>query len=324
MSFSSNVKSELSHHFGNARHCNIAELAAILNMCGHIACNQGNFCVKIQTENPAAARKYFTLLKKTFNIDCEVLTRRNSQLKKNMVYMLFINGSEQAHGMLMACGLLRYDNGKVVISKRVDELLVNSVCCKRAYIRGAFLASGSITDPEKMYHLEFACSEEAYSNSLRDLINSFGLEAKIVKRKEHYIVYLKEGEQIVDLLNIMEAHKALLDLENIRILKDMRNNVNRKVNCETANINKTVNAAVRQIEDIEFILERMDLSQLPQSLREIAHLRLDYPEASLKELGQLLCPSVGKSGVNHRLRKLSDIADSLREEMGEGFGTQNN
>ncbi|MDD5945827.1 MAG: DNA-binding protein WhiA [Clostridia bacterium] len=323
MSFSSNVKSELSHHFGNARHCNIAEVAAILNMCGHIAFICDKFCVKIQTENPAAARKYFTLLKKTFNIDSEVLTRRNSQLKKNMVYMLFINNDEQARKMLQACGLLHYAAGEVRIERRIDELVVNSVCCKRAYIRGAFLASGSISDPEKMYHLEFACSDEDYSESLKELINSFGLDAKTVKRKEHYIVYLKEGEQIVDLLNIMEAHKALMDLENIRILKDMRNNVNRKVNCETANLSKTVSAAVRQTEDIELILERMDLSQLPQSLSDIARLRLEYPDASLKELGQLLSPPVGKSGVNHRLRKLADIADSLREEMGEEFGTQN-
>ena len=162
--------------------------------------------------------------------------------------------------------------------------------------------------------------DEPYSESLRDLINSFGLDAKIVKRKEHFVVYLKEGEQIVDLLNIMEAHKALMDLENVRILKDMRNNVNRKVNCETANLNKTVNAAVKQIEDIELILTKMDLSQLPQSLSDIAALRLDYPDASLKELGQMLNPAVGKSGVNHRLRKLAEIADSLREEMGEGIG----
>ena len=320
MSFSYNVKSELSHHFGNARHCSIAELAAILNMCGHIADNHNKFCVKIQTENPVAARKYFTLLKKTFNIDSEVLIRRNSQLKKNRIYMLIINNDEEARRVLNACGLLYTENGVEKTARRIDRTVVSSVCCKRAYIRGAFLASGSISDPEKMYHLEFACLDEPYSESLRDLINSFGLDAKIVKRKEHFVVYLKEGEQIVDLLNIMEAHKALMDLENVRILKDMRNNVNRKVNCETANLNKTVNAAVKQIEDIELILTKMDLSQLPQSLSDIAALRLDYPDASLKELGQMLNPAVGKSGVNHRLRKLAEIADSLREEMGEGIG----
>lgn len=317
MSFSYNVKSELSHHFGNARHCNIAELAAVLNMCGHIAYNREKICVKIQTENPVAARKYFTLLKKTFNIDSEVLIRRNSQLKKNRVYMLFINNDYQARKVLQACGILYFENSREVISRRIDTLVVNSICCKRAYIRGAFLASGSISDPEKMYHLEFACLDKRYSEDLRDLVNSFGLDAKIVLRKEHFVVYLKEGEQIVDLLNIMEAHKALMDLENIRILKDMRNNVNRKVNCETANLNKTVNAAVKQIEDIELILKKMDLSQLPQSLSDIIGLRLDYPDASLKELGQMLDPPVGKSGVNHRLRKLAEIADSLREEMGE-------
>lgn len=320
MSFSYNVKSELSHHFGNARHCNIAELAAVLNMCGHIAINHEKICVKIQTENPVAARKYFTLLKKTFNIDSEVLIRRNSQLKKNRIYMLFINNNEQARKMLQACGILYFENGRETVSRKIDELVVNSMCCKRAYIRGAFLASGSISDPEKMYHLEFACLDKLYSENLRDLINSFGLDAKIVQRKEHFVVYIKEGEQIVDLLNIMEAHKALMDLENIRILKDMRNNVNRKVNCETANLNKTVNAAVKQIEDIELILKKMDLSQLPQSLSNIISIRMDYPDASLRELGQMLEPPVGKSGVNHRLRKLAEIADSLREEMGEGIG----
>ena len=320
MSFSSNVKSELSHHFGKARHCNIAELSAILNMCGHIAYNHDKFCVKIQTENPAAARKYFTLLKKTFNIDSEVLIRRNSQLKKNMVYMLFINNDEQARKMLQACGILKHNS--IFINKSIDELVVNSVCCKRAYIRGAFLASGSISDPEKMYHLEFACSNEQYSESFRDVINAFNLDAKVVKRKEHYIVYLKEGEQIVDLLNIMEAHKALLDIENIRILKGMRNNVNRKVNCETANLNKTVSASLKQVEDIELIMKNMDLTQLPKSLSNIAYLRLEYLEASLKELGELLDTPVGKSGVNHRLRKLAEIADSLREEMGGINGTK--
>ncbi len=317
MSFSSNVKSELSHHFGNARHCNIAETAAIINMCGHINVNREKFCVKIQTENVAVARKYFTLLKKTFNIDSEILIRRNSQLNKNRVYMLFVNNSSEAEKLLQATGILKTENNKRIICNRIYPLVVNSVCCRRAYIRGAFLASGSLCDPEKTYHLEFVNSSFAYSMELKDLINSFGMDAKIVKRKEHYIVYLKEGEQIVDLLNVMEAHVALMDLENVRILKDMRNNVNRIVNCETANLNKTIAASVKQVEDINYIEESMGLSQLPEALREIAEVRVEYPDASLKELGQMLVPPVGKSGVNHRLRKISNIAETLREGKGE-------
>ena len=145
------------------------------------------------------------------------------------------------------------------------------------------------------------------------IINTFDIDSKIVKRKKHYIVYVKEGAQIVDLLNVMEAHVALMKLENIRILKEMRNSVNRKVNCETANINKTVSAAVKQLEDIKIVSEKIGFDNINENLAEIAKVRLDNPDATLKELGELLDPPVGKSGVNHRLRKLSDLADTLRD-----------
>lgn len=231
--------------------------------------------------------------------------------------MIFVTQKEQAEKLLTATGIMYTEQGKQTTANRIYSLIVNSTCCKRAYIRGAFLASGSLSDPEKTYHLEFVNSEYDYSVELRDLINSFGIDAKIVKRKEHYIVYLKEGEQIVDLLNIMEAHVALMDLENVRILKGMRNNVNRIVNCETANLNKTITASVKQVEDIEYIERAMGISQLPQSLEEMASIRLNFPEASLKELGEMMNPPVGKSGVNHRLRKISSIAETLREGKGD-------
>ena len=312
MSFSSDVKAELLTNVKGteAVHCKIAQLLAVVNICGFVSTESYDKFIAIHNENSEIINLTASLIENLFNteISCNKteIVIRNEDLIDNMISLLGLRDSNDFSGITPI---------KYGIAERN--------CCKRAYIRGAFLAAGSISDPEKMYHLEFACSNETYSEDLKNLINSFGLDAKIVKRKEHYIVYIKEGEQIVDLLNIMGAHKALLDLENIRIIKDMRNNVNRKVNCETANLNKTVNAAVRQIEDIELILERMDLSQLPQSLSDMAHLRLEYPDSSLKELGQLLNPPVGKSGVNHRLRKLAEIADSLREEMGEEVGTQN-
>lgn len=181
------------------------------------------------------------------------------------------------------------------------------------------MAAGSISDPAKSYHFEIVCMTREKAEQLRDIIDTFGLDARIVKRKNNDIVYIKEGSQIVDILNVMGAHISLMDLENVRILKDMRNNVNRKVNCETANINKTVSAAVRQIEDIKYIMERRKLEELSEGLSEIARLRLAYPEAALKELGEMLTPSVGKSGVNHRLRKLSEIADRLRSGKEEGL-----
>lgn len=174
------------------------------------------------------------------------------------------------------------------------------------------MASGSISDPEKFYHFEIVCQTPEKAQQLRDIIATFSIDAKIVSRKKSYVVYVKEGAQIVELLGIMEANVALMNLENIRILKDMRNSVNRKVNCEAANINKTVNAAVKQCEDIRFIERTIGLKELSEGLEEIARLRLQYPEASLKELGTMLNPQVGKSGVNHRLRKLSAIAQELK------------
>ena len=184
--------------------------------------------------------------------------------------------------------------------------------CKRAFLRAAYLCVGSMSDPEKSYHLEFDCQTEEQALFLQQMINEFEIEAKIVERKKYHVVYLKDGSAICDLLNIMGAHVSLMNFENFRILKEMRNSVNRKVNCETANIAKTVSAASKQIQDIMLIQEEVGFAQLPQGLREIAELRLEYPEATLQELGDLLNPPVGKSGVNHRLRKLSEIACQIR------------
>ncbi len=191
--------------------------------------------------------------------------------------------------------------------------MVQAVCCKRAYIRGAFITAGSMSDPGKSYHFEIVCDTRGEAEYLRTMVNSFDMDAKIVARKKTYVVYLKEGSQIVDVLNVMEAHVALLELENVRIVKEMRNSVNRKVNCETANINKTVSAAVRQMEDIKYIRDTVGFDKLPEGLKDVALTRLENPDATLKELGGLLKDPVGKSGVNHRLRKLSEIAVKLRD-----------
>ena len=194
----------------------------------------------------------------------------------------------------------------------IHPALLEKSCCLRAFLRGAFLCTGSMSDPEKNYHLEMVFNNKFQAEQIKDILLMFSLDAKIVLRKKYYVVYLKEGSNIVDFLNICEAHVALMELENLRIVKEMRNSINRRVNCETANIAKTVNAATKQIEDIIFIRDCVGFSELPRNLREMAQIRLDYPEATLKELGQYLDPPVGKSGVNHRLRKLCEIADSNR------------
>ena len=293
MSFSGEIKEELLAQYAKARHCNLAELSALLHMCGEFSEDEKGICtLRFKTENFPVARKCFTLMEKTFNIRTDIAIRRNPQ-KGSWNYMLFCKGEE-----LLA----------------VKHVMVQAVCCKRAYIRGAFLAAGSISDPKKSYHFEIVCSTQEEARYLQNMINSFDLDAKIVIRKHNYIVYLKEGSQIVDVLNVMEAPVALMELENIRIMKDMRNCVNRKVNCETANIRKIVSAAVRQREDIMYIRDTVGFDKLPEGLKIIALARLAHPEAPLKDLGELLDPPLGKSGVNHRLRKLSEIADRLREQ----------
>ncbi|MEY8337027.1 DNA-binding protein WhiA [Lachnospiraceae bacterium 62-35] len=314
MSFSSKVKEELSRQLSAARHCRIAEIAAIISLCGRIQISERDeYCIKIHTENVAVARKYFTLLKKTFNIKTDISIRRNPYLQRNVAYTVIIRENENALRVLKAVKLLRADGEIRENLSVVKNVVTQQVCCRRAFIRGAFLASGSISDPEKFYHLEIVCATEEKAVQLRNIVSSFHLEAKIIMRKKYYVVYMKEGSQIVDMLSVMEAPVSLMELENIRILKEMRNSVNRQVNCETANINKTVSAAVKQIRDITYIRDTTGLDSLPDNLHEIAEARLARPEATLKELGEALEPPVGKSGVNHRLRKLSEFAEKLRD-----------
>lgn len=364
MSFSGKVKEELAGHTGQARHCQIAELAAILSCCAELRekedeadkpedrmqsdrqdgadkpedcmqsdrqdgadkpedcrrsdrqdgadkpenCMQnGAGKLEIRTENSAVVRKCFTLLKKTFNIDTDIFEKSFAAQEKSGIYQLALTGDD-AQRVASACRLTAHRG-------QVSPLLLKSACCRRAYLRGIYLSIGSMSNPKRSYHLEFVCADMPQAEQLCGILADFELEAKIIRRKRYYVVYLKEGERIVDLLNIMEAHVALMELENLRILKDISNRVNRRVNCETANIAKTVSAASRQVEDIRLIQERRGLSSLPENLQRAAQLRLEAPDATLEELAQMMTPPIGKSGVNHRLRKLSEIAEELRESM---------
>ena len=301
MSFSSRVKEELSRQLSSARHCQIAEIAAILSLCGRIHIDEeDHYSIRIHTENVAVARKYFTLLKKAFNIGTDISIRRNAFLKKNRTYTVVIRGHEDSVRVLEACKLLD-EHGEVSENfSIVKNLVVQNPCCRRAFIRGAFLAAGSLSDPEKFYHFEIVCASEEKAKQLQAMIATFSIDAKIVVRKKYFVVYIKEGSQIVEILGVMEAHLSLMDLENIRILKEMRN--------------KTVSAAVKQLGDITYIRDTVGLDYLPETLAEIAQVRLDRPDATLKELGESLDPQVGKSGVNHRLRKISTIAENLRAQ----------
>jgi len=314
-SFSADVKEELSKEWSSARHCQIAELAALLGFCGTISYgSDGHIGLKIVTENLPVARKVFTLIKKTFNIVSEISIKKNHR-RRSLSYLVVVYRQEEILRILRATKLIRGLAHHVYEDGLVNPLVVRQRCCRRAFLRGSFLAAGSMSDPDKAYHFEIVCASLPIANQIKEMMCSFGMDAKMINRKKSFVVYLKESAQIVDSLNIMEAHVALMNLENIRILKDMRNTVNRKVNCETANIHKTVSAAVRQVEDIMYLRETVGLETLPETLEEIAQVRLSYPDATLKELGDYLTPQVGKSGVNHRLRKLSEIAEQTRQKF---------
>lgn len=314
MSFSAKVKGELGRYTEMSKEEALAQISAMMKVSGTIGFNGKGLSFKITTENPTSARLVFTLLKEHFNIHSKLMVKKSNSLKKNNIYMVVIDEEMGVRELLKETGIFKEVDGGITLDYRIDEKMVETDNEKRAYIRGAFLGGGSITNPEKNYHLEFVTHSEEYAHDLCELINSCGLNSKVIQRKNSFIVYIKEGEQIVDILNIMGAHSCLLELENIRIMKEMRNNVNRLVNCETANLSKTVNAAVRQVESIKLIQSKIGLKRLPQNLREIAELRLEYPDESLKELGEMLTPPVGKSGVNHRLRKIEKIAEELRSE----------
>ena len=293
MSFSSDVKEELARQYSKNRHCQLAELAGMLELEGSLNAESG--AVTLATDNMLLYEKYEILLQKAFGITAS--TEMDGRQAAKILAALLWDGENFM--------------GIPLNERRADGLLVQQTCCKRAFIRGAFMAAGSISNPNKSYHFEIVCRTMDQALQLQELMAGFEAEAKIVERKERYVIYLKEGSQIVDMLNVMEAYVSLMNLENVRILKEMRNSVNRKVNCETANIHKTVNAAVKQMEDIKRIQSTIGFEQLPNTLAEMAQVRLEHPEATLKELGTYLDPPVGKSGVNHRLRKLAEIAEKL-------------
>jgi DNA-binding protein WhiA len=240
-----------------------------------------------------------------FGFDC-IVEKNNSR------FSVHINDGDLSAKVISAVG---NDKSNSNAKTTINPHIVASTACKRAYIRSSFLCCGSVTNPEKQYHLEFVNVDCNHALALKELIADFDIEAKIIERKNHFVVYLKEGEQIVDVLNIISAHKALMIFENHRILKEIRNKTNRIVNCETANINKTVSAAEKQREAIEYISETIGLDKLQPALREAARARLIYPFVSLKELGENMVPPVGKSGVNHRLKRICEIAEKLKGEI---------
>lgn len=313
MSFSLEIKEELETRIDTAKHCQIAEFAAIMAFCGKVRRRAGGLMgLELTTENEVVRRKVVELAIKAFSASEESF-KVEYEGKNNRIIHIFINDEKLIAKILMAIKWCD-DNFTVVEPVFVNHRIIQKECCKRAFIRGAFLAAGSISDPNKSYHYEIVCEYEEDAVQMQELLKFFNLDAKIIQRKRNYVTYIKEGNNITDVLNIMGAFVSQMKLYNVMILKGMRNDVNRKVNCETANLNKTIEAAVKQIRDIEYVRDTVGLESLSDGLREVAEIRLKNPDMKLKDIGELLNPPVGKSGVNHRLRKISELAQKLRIE----------
>ncbi|MDQ0430286.1 DNA-binding protein WhiA [Planomicrobium stackebrandtii] len=315
MSFASETKKEMTQIEVDDC-CGKAELSAMIRMNGTLSFSNRQLSLDIQTENAAIARRIYTLLKRFYKAyPIELLVRKKMRLKKNNIYICRIR--EGAKHVLEDLEILTEG---FQFQHQIVKSLIEKNCCKRSYLRGAFLAGGSVNNPEtSSYHLEVYSLYKDHADSLVDLMNVFHLNSKTIERKKGFVTYLKEAEKIADFLSITGAHSALLKFEDVRIIRDMRNSVNRLVNCETANLNKTIDAALRQVENIRFIDGAIGIDQLPERLREIARLRVEYQDVTLKELGEMVSGgSVSKSGVNHRLRKIDEIAASLRK--GEMIG----
>lgn len=282
MSFAAKVRKELAEHISKGKHCIKAELRGIYEGSRHTA------PFSIFSEGLTIPEKSISLMQKAYGLE---MTKEKTP-----------------HGTKVGLET----GGSKVCEDLMSEKTLERDCCKRAYLRGWFLAAGTVTDPEGAYHLELAVGDDEMAGRLKETMEVFDISPKITHRKGRSVLYIKEGQKVVDFLNIVGAHVALMEFENTRILKEMRGNINRQVNCETANINKTISASGKQIEDIELISNTIGLDGLSDSLREIAVLRLENPEISLKELGEMFDPPVGKSGVNHRMRRIGEIADDLR------------
>lgn len=308
MSFASETKKELTHMDVSDSDAKV-ELAAFIRMNGAISFSNQLVIMDVQTENAAIARRMYQLLKDLYEVPIELLVRRKMKLKKNNVYIVRLKSGTR--GILED---LRILEPPMTFTKSIDRGFVKKRSAKRAYLRGAFLASGSVNNPEtSSYHLEIFSVYEEHNEAICALMNQFDLNARTLERKNGFITYLKEAEKITEFLSIIGATSALLHFEDVRIMRDMRNSVNRLVNCETANLNKTINAAVRQIDNIKYIQSTVGLEALPERLREIAELRIANEDVTLKELGEMLTTGqVSKSGINHRLRKLDQIAERLR------------
>jgi DNA-binding protein WhiA len=311
VAFTHSVKDEILRQPEFEKCCLNAFIAAVLRISGTVAHTPDAF-LRINSENALLTRKIYSILKDHFNLSPHILSAKSLRLKKHSEFGILVGRLEDTRSLLESAGI-RFDESGLPEYRPYFTAGSGKPCCRRAYLTGAFLASGSMNEPEKAYHCEVSTHSSLLSDEISRIMNAYGLNSRVIVRKNSYVVYIKEAEGISDFMRVIHAHKSLIEYENIRIVKDMRNNINRMVNCETANISKTVSSSYKQAEDIEYIIRTMGVNALPEALLQVAEARLTNREASLKELGEMLDPKLSRSGVNHRLNRIAGMAGSLRD-----------
>lgn len=305
MSFSADVKKELLRSFPEKPCCMLSELSALTQCCASLRlAGRGKFRVVYETENSALAKRIFLLLKRRMEITPQMEFNRHKRLGGRRLCILTVPEAE-GRRLLVALRMIQESEAGVVF-KGVPRVAMTRRCCRASFIRASFLGGGSVTEPEQGYRLEFI-SSETRSDTLLKILSESNIEGKVARRRDGEIVYLRKGDDVVSCLALMGAHHALLDMENVRISRDARNKANRARNCDEANLKKQLSAGETQAQAIVAYSLAHSLGGLPQDLQEIGRLRMLHPEASLEELGQMLDQPIGKSGANHRMRRLMDI-----------------
>ncbi len=297
------IRQQLSEH----KHCLRAELAAIIHMAGSLhLTGREQVSLSVVTESAGIARRIVKLFKATYQLEGEIYAEEIGKLGKLRRYRIVIPAQPELNGLFTELGMFSRDN---LLESDIKPQLVKERCCQTSFLRGTFLAAGSVTDPnKKTYHLEMVSSNEDFVNGLVYLLNILGIKAKIGQRKDKFVIYLKDSEMIAKFLSLINANTGVIKLEEVKVIKGLRGEVNRLVNCETANLEKSLSAAWKQVEVIQNLRQSPIWLSLPEKLRITAELRLEHPEASLKELGELHQPPLSKSAVNHRLRLIRERA----------------
>lgn len=314
MSFSDDIRTEISKRKIYSNIEALIELSAILKTNASISFRNAFFHINFSTENINVSKRIYKLIEKIYDYEPTVSFLMNDNIQKEGIYTISIEDESIVNSLLASAGIDHYGNYTVELKTLFQRLEDEKENKKRAYIRGAFLGAGSMVNPQKSYHLEMIYSKEKDCLFTKKILESLNLDPLITERKEKNILYYKDSDKISDFLNLIGATNSMLELENIKAMKDVRNNVNRQVNCDTANINKSLSAANKQIKQINYIIRKKGIKFFEQNLRTVVEARILYPDLSLKDLGEKIEPRLSKSGVSHRLKKIEDIYNTLHLE----------